>query len=57
MDAEIWLGLTCLLLLGVWVFVEIAHRFGPGDQDEWDEVADRKRRTERRAKLQSGEFR
>jgi len=37
-----------------YLFCMIADRFGA--DDEWDEVAERKRRTERRAKKLSGEF-
>ena len=43
--------------LGVmWIWAEIAERFSR-PTDDWDSVAERKRRIERRAKLQSGEFR
>lgn len=38
-----------------WLFAEIADRFGT--RDDWDEVAERKRQIERKAKIQSGEFR
>ncbi len=46
-----------LLIAGVvaWLAGEILHRFGPRD-DEWDEVAERKRLTEKRAKKLSGEM-
>ena len=38
----------------MWVWGEIAARFSK--PDEWDSVADQKRRTERKAKKLSGEF-
>ena len=37
-----------------WLFSEIAHRYGNHD-DEWDEVAERKRKLARRARDLSGE--
>lgn len=38
-----------------WLFAEIAAKFGT--ENDWDHVADRKRKTARRAQLQSREYR
>jgi hypothetical protein len=51
-------GLILVLIVAIvvpWLFAEIADTFGA--KDDWDDVAERKRQIERRAKLQSGEFR
>ena len=51
------LGLILWLAGGLavmWIWAEIAERFSR-PSDDWDSVADRKRRIERRAKKLSGE--
>ena len=54
-----WAEALIVWILGglavMWAFGEIAHRFG-GSNDSWDEVAESKRRTVKRAKKLSGEF-
>jgi hypothetical protein len=52
-EALIVFGLAALAAL--WAFGEIVARFST--DDEWDDVAERKRRIERQAKIQSGEYR
>ena len=56
MDWQVGLILVIVAAIVVpWVFAEIAATFGT--RNDWDDVAERKRRIERRARLQSGEFR
>jgi hypothetical protein len=51
-------GLILWLLFGIgalWLFAEVSSRFSK-PSDDWDWVADKKRRTARRARHQSREF-
>ena len=52
------LGLILVIAVAIflpWLFAVVADRFGTRD-DEWDWVAEQKRRTAKRARHQSGEM-
>ena len=51
-------GLILVIVVAIfvpWLFSEIADRFGTRDDDEWDDVAERKRQIAKRARDLSGE--
>ncbi|MEY4471866.1 MAG: hypothetical protein RL671_170 [Pseudomonadota bacterium] len=56
MSWQAGLILVLIVAIGVpWLVSEITS--APELDEDWDEVAERKRQIERRAKIQSGEFR